>query len=392
MLKQSSEDILTRGVAEAIRKESLEEKLASGKKLRIKYGIDPTSPFIHIGRAAALLKLRDLEALGHQIVFIVGDFTAVIGDTSDKDAERPMLSSEEVEHNLETYVRQAGKLIDIEKAEIHYNSSWLSKVSYTELCAQANEFSVSDFIARDNIARRLAKGTRVSLRELLYPLMQGYDSVQVRADVEIGGTDQRFNLLAGRTLQEHYGQQPQDIIMLDLLEGLDGRKMSSSWGNTINLDDEPADMYGKVMSLRDELIIPYFIRATRVPLTEVDEVTSALSSGANPKEAKMRLARAIVTLYHGEDAAHTAEGSFVETFQKGGVPEDMPETAVPQETLLVDAVLQAGLIQSKTEWRTLVSGNAVSWMEGESVSDPQETAHEGVLKVGKRRFLRIKIV
>lgn len=386
------EEVLTRGVAEVLVRESLEGKLASGKSLRIKYGIDPTSPHIHIGRAAALLKLRDLEALGHQIVFIVGDFTATIGDTSDKDVERPMLSREEVEHNLATYVRQAGKLINIEKAEIHYNSEWLNALPYQELCEQANAFSVADFIARDNIARRLKAGTRVSLRELLYPLMQGYDSVKVAADLEIGGTDQRFNLLSGRTLQAKYGQAPQDVIMLELLEGLDGRKMSSSWGNTINLDDLPDDMYGKVMSLRDELIIPYFVRATRVPMDEVGEVEAALARGENPKDAKMRLAQAIVALYHGDAAATQAEENFVETFQKGGIPDDAPEVTAHEGALLVDVVVEAGLVQSKSEWRTLVDGGAVSWMEdGERVSDHHAPVHSGTLKVGKRRFLKVLV-
>lgn len=390
--RHTPQEILTRGVAEVLVRETLEQKLSSGKKLRIKYGIDPTSPHIHIGRAAALLKLRDLEALGHQIVFIVGDFTATIGDTSDKEAERPMLSREEVEDNLKTYVRQAAKLIDVEKAEIHYNSEWLNQVSYQELCEQANAFSVADFIARDNIARRLKAGTRVSLRELLYPLMQGYDSVKVSADVEIGGTDQRFNLLAGRTLQSKYGQEPQDVIMLELLEGLDGRKMSSSWGNTINLDDEPNDMYGKVMSLRDELITPYFVRATRVPMKEVEEIQVALGRGENPKDAKMRLARAIVALYHGDDAARIAEASFVETFQKGGIPDDVMEVSAPEGTLLVDAVIGAGLAKSKTEWRTLVDGGAISWMEHEErIADHHALVRTGTLKVGKRRFLKIVV-
>lgn len=390
--RPQTQELLTRGVAEVLVRESLELKLSSGKQLRIKLGIDPTSPHLHIGRAAALLKLRDLEALGHQIVFVVGDFTATIGDTSDKDAERPMLSREEVERNLTTYVRQAGKLIDIGKAEIHYNSEWLNNLSYAEVCEQANAFSVSDFIARDNVARRLRSGSRVSLRELLYPLMQGYDSVALRADVEIGGTDQRFNLLAGRTLQEAYGQAPQDIIMLDLLEGLDGRKMSSSWGNTINIDDEANDMYGKVMSLRDELIVPYFVRATRVPMNEIEDVMSALDRGENPKEAKMRLARAIVALYHGDHDAQDAERVFIETFQKGGVPDDVTEVTVDQGAFLADVVVGAGLAKSKTEWRTLVDGGAVSWMDNaERVGDHHTTVRSGTLKVGKRRFLKIVV-
>lgn len=386
------EELLTRGVAEVIHKEALLKKLTSSEKLRVKFGIDPTSPNIHIGRAAALLKLRDLQTLGHTIVFVVGDFTAMIGDTSDKEAERPMLTKEEVENNLTTYVRQAGKLLDMDKVEVHNNSAWLVDLSYAEICEQADSFSVSDFIARDNIARRLKTGSRVSLRELLYPIMQGYDSVILRADVEIGGTDQRFNLLAGRTLQGHYKQPPQDIIMLDLLEGLDGRKMSSSWGNTINVEDEPNDMYGKVMSLRDELIVAYFIRATRVPLEEIKEIERTLAQGINPRDTKMQLARTLVALYHGEQKAGDAEENFVSTFQKGAVPTDILEVSAADGALLVEVVTSAGLAKSKTEWRTLVDGGAVSWMEGdEKVSDPSEKVHSGVLKVGKRRFLKITI-
>lgn len=196
--------------------------------------------------------------LGHNIILILGDFTGVIGDTSDKDSERPMLKNEQVKKNMESYIQQAGKIINLDECEIHYNSEWLGKLSYNELCEQADVFSLSDFISRENIKKRLDAGKRVSLRELLYPLMQGYDSVAIKADVEIGGTDQRFNLLAGRELQRHYGQEPQDIITNPLIEGLDGRKMSSSWGNTVNLFDSPNDMYGKIMSLKDEFIIKYF--------------------------------------------------------------------------------------------------------------------------------------
>lgn len=385
-------DLFSRGVHEIIGIKSIEEKCSLGKKLRIKYGIDPTSPHIHLGRATALLKLQMFQELGHTIVFLVGDFTATIGDTSDKDAERPMLSKNTVEENLKTYIKQAQQLIDINKAEIHHNATWLSNLSFEEVCDQADQFSVADFIARDNIARRLKKGTRVSLREVLYPLMQGYDSVKLRADIEIGGTDQRFNMLAGRILQEHYNQDPQSIIMLNLLEGLDGRKMSSSWGNTINIDDSPHDMYGKVMSLRDELIVSYFVHATRVPTKEIQEYKRALAEGENPKNIKMKLARSITTLYWGEEKAKKAEEWFADTFQKSLIPQDIQEVYVSKNTLCVDVVVGAGLVKSRTEWRTLVEGGAIEWMEdGRKITNPGEKVDAGVLKIGKRRFLRIKL-
>ena len=258
--------ILTRGVDEVIDKENLEKKLKSGKKLRIKLGIDPTSPNLHLGRAIPLLKLKDFQEAGHKIVLIIGDFTGLIGDTSDKEAERPMLDSKTIKQNMKTYVAQAGKIIDIKKCEVRYNSEWLGKLDYYEIGKQADQFSLNEFISRENIKKRLDEGKRISLRELLYPLMQGYDSVAVKADVEIGGTDQRFNLLAVRELQRFYKQAPQDIITNPLIEGLDGRKMSSSWENTVNLLDEPNEMFGKIMSLKDEYIIRYFKFCTRIDL------------------------------------------------------------------------------------------------------------------------------
>lgn len=385
-------EILARGVAEVIHADHLRERLLVGTPLRIKFGIDPTSPNIHLGRAVALWKLRDLQDLGHTIVFIIGDFTGVIGDTSDKESERPMLSRETVEENLATYFEQAGKILDMSKVEKHRNTEWLEKLTYREIGEHADIFSLSDFIARDNIKRRLDAGKRVSLRELLYPLMQGYDSVAVRADVEIGGTDQKFNILAGRKFQEHFGQAPQDIILLDLIEGLDGRKMSSSWGNTINLTDTANDMFGKVMSLRDELIVKYFTHVTRVPMGRVSEIEEGLKGGANPRDAKLVLAEEIVSMYHGRDVALRAREAFIATFQKKEIPEDVLEISVATEILLVDALLGRGVVDSKTEWRRLVEEGAVKRLveEGEEkITDVKELARAGVYKIGKRRFVRI---
>ncbi|NCN52728.1 tyrosine--tRNA ligase [Candidatus Parcubacteria bacterium] len=379
-------ELLTRGVAEIIHEESLRKKLESGKQLRIKLGIDPTSPNIHIGRAIPLLKLRDFQELGHQVVFIVGDFTSVIGDTSDKDSERPMLDRDVIEANKKTYFAQVGKILDLEKAELRYNSEWLEELTYREIGEHADVFSVADFIARDNIKRRLDSGKRVSLREVLYPLMQGYDSVAVEADVEIGGTDQRFNLLAGRTLQPRFDQKPQDILMSPLINGTDGRKMSSSWGNTINLVAEPEDMYGSVMSMADAEIVGYFTTCTRVPLSEVKEIEEAMQSGTNPRDLKMRLAREIVTMYHGEKEAKEAEQAFVETFQKGGVPEEVEEISGDYTA----ALLEKNMVASKTELRRLFEAGGVRNAEtGEKYDEFPTVTEPTVLKIGKRRFVKL---
>lgn len=369
------EELLTRGVAEVIVKDNLRKKLISGKCLRIKLGIDPTSPDLHLGRAVPLLKLRDFQALGHQIVFIVGDFTAVIGDTSDKDSERPMLSRETIAHNQKTYIDQIGKLINLSSAEFRYNSEWLKPLTYREVGEHADLFSVSDFIAREVIRRRLDEGKRVSLREVLYPLMQGYDSVKVQADVELGGTDQKFNLLAGRTLQEHYGQQPQNVVMNPLIDGLDGRKMSSSWGNTITLTSSPADMYGKVMSIVDKQVPTYFELCTRVPMSEIREILKG-----HPKEAKMRLAREIVALYHGEDAAQKAQSGFMK-------PDDAPVAVVSRGKKLRDLTDTLGV--SMSELRRLVDAGAIEIVSGQKIISIDTELQNSTLKIGKHRFLKI---
>ena len=383
------EELLTRGVTEVIDKDRLKARLLSGEKLRVKLGIDPTSPDIHIGRAIPLLKLRDFQKQGHKVVFIIGDFTSVIGDTSDKESERPMLTKEEVERNQKTYFEQAGKLIDLEQTELRRNSEWLEPLTFREIGEQANLFSVADFIARENIAKRLSQGKRVSLREVLYPLMQGYDSVAVKADIELGGTDQRFNLLAGRTMQIKYGQRPQDIILNPLIPGLDGRKMSSSWNNTISLTSAPNDMYGKVMSMADENVKEYFEFCTRVPMEEIEKITKE-----HPKEAKMKLAWEIVALYHSKDAAEKAQKNFVETFSKKGIPTDTEIIKASVGTNLADLLIESGLIDSKTEWRRLVEDGAVTNLEAQekiTSSDAKFTVPT-TLKIGKHRFLKIEVL
>ncbi len=366
------EELLTRGVSEVIDKKHLEEKLKSGKKLRVKLGIDPTSPNIHIGRAVLLWKLRDFQNLGHTAVFIIGDATGVVGDTSDKESERPMLTEEQVESNMKTYFDQVFKILDKDKTETHHNSEWLYKIGFKDLAQMANLFGLNEFSSRENIAKRLEAGQRVSFHELLYPLMQGYDSVAVRADVELGGTDQRFNLLTGRRIQPLYKQEPQDILMTEIIEGLDGRKMSSSWGNVVNILDKADDMYGKIMSLKDEFVPKYFELTTRVPLDEIETIMQG-----HPKEAKMRLAYEIVSMYHGEKGAKTAQEDFEKKFSKNEVPSDIPTVSASKDDKLVDILLKHNLVSSKTEFNRLEKAGAI------------EEKENGVYRIGKHRFLKI---
>ncbi|NLZ74818.1 tyrosine--tRNA ligase [Candidatus Falkowbacteria bacterium] len=382
------EEILNRGVEEIIDRANLEKKLQSGQILRIKLGIDPTSKNIHLGRAIPLLKLRDFQQAGHQIVFIIGDFTGVIGDTSDKDSERPMLSEEMVKENLQTYIAQAAKIIDINKTEIHYNSEWLKTLTYKEISHQANAFSLNEFISRDNIARRLEAGKRVSLRELLYPLMQGYDSVQIKADVEIGGADQRFNLLAGRDLQRLYGQEPQDIITNPLIEGLDGRKMSSSFGNSVNLLDEPNDMFGKIMSLKDEFIIKYFTLTTRVSLETIKDYEQSLKDGANPRDIKMKLASEIVRMYHSEEAARAAQEYFIKTVSNKEIPDEIKEFK-PSEYNIVSVLVETQLASSKSDAKRIIEQGGVK-VNGEVIKDLSFIVPtKAVLQKGKLNFIKV---
>ncbi len=382
--------VLQRGVNEIIHKKHLEERLRGRKKLRVKLGIDPTSPHIHIGRAVALWKLRAFQELGHTIVFIVGDFTGLIGDTSDKEAERPMLSEAVIEQNVETYLHQAYKILDKNKTEAHYNSTWLKKLGFAEIGRMADLFGMHEFMARENIAKRMKAGKRVSLRELLYPLMQGYDSVAVKADIELGGTDQRFNLLAGRTIQEAYGMEPQDIMMLDLLEGTDGRKMSSSWGNTINLNDEPDVMFGKAMSIPDSLMDKYFTMATNTLWMHMEEIKKSYD---NPRDQKLILAHAIVEQYHGAEAAKLAQEHFVSQFSKKEIPTDIPTIKVkPGEYKLSDLVALTKMASSKSEARRLIEQGGVK-INQKPVKDEViflSTKNDLVLQVGKRKFVRIK--
>ncbi len=384
------EEVLSRGVEEVIDKENLRKKLLSGKILRIKLGIDPTSPNIHIGRAIPLLKLRDFQNLGHKVVFIIGDFTAVIGDTSDKESERPMLDAKTIKENMKTYVKQAGKILDMRKCEVKYNSQWLKKLTFLEIANMANIFSVHEFTAREVIAKRLDAGKRVSHLEMMYPLMQGYDSVAVKADVELGGTDQKFNLLAGRDIQRHYKQAPQDIMTNPLIEGTDGRKMSSSWGNTINLLDSADEMFGKTMSIPDNLIVKYLMLTTRMPMREIERVKLL----SNPRDQKAELAKEIVAMYHGSEVAIASAKNFDKVFRDKQIPDEIPVFETPRANYpILDLLCDTKLAESKNDAKRVIEGNGVE-IDNVKITDWKQeiTLKEGmIIKFGKRKFVKIKL-
>jgi tyrosyl-tRNA synthetase len=384
-------EILSRSIDNIVDRESLEKRLRSGDKLRIKFGIDPTSPNIHLGRAVPLLKLRLFQALGHQIVFLVGDFTAMIGDTSDKEAERPMIAREQVLDNLKSYTDQAGKILDMNKVEVVYNSHWLNGLTFKEISEQADVFSVNDFISRSNIKDRLDKGGRVSLREMLYPMMQGYDSVQIKSDIEIGGADQWFNMLAGRKLQKHFNQEPQDILALTLVEGTDGRKMSSSWGNTINLIDEPKEMFGKVMSADDDLIGKYFEHFTDLPMSEVENIKSGLDSGdLKPRDAKENLAFEITKIYWGEDGAEEGRDHFNKVFRDKALPDEIEEVKVTSANI-VDILVEVGFVDSKSDARRAIEQKGVRVNDEVVTDDKLEVLPNSIIQKGKRNVVKISL-
>lgn len=392
--KQKIEDVLTRGVTEVVSLDSLRAKLQSGRRLRVKLGIDPTGALLHIGRSIPLLKLRDFMELGHRVILIVGDFTGQIGDTSDKNSERPMLNAEQVRANMADYLNQIGLLLDVSQIEVRYNSEWLNKLSLAEVSRLADAFSVHQFTEREVIKRRLVAGSRVSLREMLYPLMQGFDSVAVRADVELGGTDQRFNMLAGRELTHRASLPTQDIMMMTLINGFDGEKMSTSRGNTIAMTSDPDDLFGSIMSIRDELILPYFQLLTRVPQDSMKSYEKRLQNGENPKALKMLLAREMVTLYRGETAAKEAELHFVKVFSEGGMPDKIPTFAVSSgQHELAALLVSAKLVNSKSAARRLIEQGGVR--VDEAVIEDAQTVigvRDGmIINVGKRQWVRLTL-
>jgi len=388
-------ELLQRGVAEVQVRADLERKLTSGKKLRVKFGIDPTGSDLHLGHAVALRKLAQFQKAGHTAILLIGDYTARIGDPSGKSETRPLLSEEQIHANMEHYIAQAAKILDLKKLEVRYNSEWFSKISMAEMLQIASTRTIAQILHRNDFRERMKQDTDIAMSELFYPLMQGYDSVALKAQVELGGTDQLFNLLSGRIVQKQYGQPPQDVLTVPILEGLDGKeKMSKSLGNYIALTDRAQEMFGKTMSLPDELILKYFELVTELPLAEIQKIAQELAAGANPRDAKLRLAQEIVTLYHDAAAATEAEAEFIRMFADKGRPDDMPQISLAAgEYSLLDLVIQSKLCSSNSDARRMIDSGAVK-LNGEKKLLPEEKIalqKNTVLQVGKRKFCELII-
>lgn len=388
------EELLTRGVENIIPgKEKLRELLENGKKLNIYIGVDPTATNIHIGHAVPLRKLNAFAALGHNVTFLIGDFTALIGDTSDKDTERPVLTSEQITSNFQTYKKQAEKVLDFSKIKVRFNSEWLKELTFTDIIKLCQHFSAGDFVGRELIKKRLTEGKKVGLHELLYPVMQGYDSYHMDTDIQLGGTDQTFNMQAGRVLIKDLRNKESFIIANGFLEGTDGRKMSKSWGNAIWLTDSPNDMFGKIMSLRDELIIQYFTLATNVPMNKIEHIKTRLANGENPMILKKELATQMVTELHSAQSAHLASEFFENTFTKHQIDTSaIPEISIgslPSNATVSDALLSSKLVPSKSEFKRLLLAKAID-IHGKTISEDKEVTVGDIIQVGARRFITIK--
>ncbi|MGH7203075.1 MAG: tyrosine--tRNA ligase [Candidatus Levyibacteriota bacterium] len=387
------EELLTRGVANIIPgKEVLRTELESGRKLNIYLGIDPTSTKIHLGHAVALRKLQSFSTLGHHVTFLIGDFTALIGDTSDKDTERPVLTSEEIQQNFQTYKKQAEKLLDFSKVTVVHNSTWLKKLSFEDIVKLTQHFSVGDFVGRELIRKRLRENKRVGLHEFLYPVMQGYDSYFLDTDIQLGGTDQTFNMQAGRTLQKDLRQKQSFIITNAILEGTDGRKMSKSWGNAIWLEDTAEDIYAKVMAINDELIIPYYTLATNVNLETIKEAENALKKAEHPMHLKKELASQITEELTSMDEAEHAKESFEKRVQGREKPDDIPLYVfdIP-ELPLIELLVKTNLVESNSAARRLIEQGGV-YVNDKQIKNPTEQVsleESPIIKVGKRKFKKI---
>ncbi|HID55660.1 TPA: tyrosine--tRNA ligase [Candidatus Poribacteria bacterium] len=396
-------EIIRRGAVEIISEEELRAKLERAQRenrpLRVKLGLDPTAPDIHLGSAVVLRKLRQFQDLGHEAIIVIGDFTAMIGDPSGRSKTRPQLSPEEVRRNAKTYEEQYSKILDPEKTRVVFNSQWLGRMDFADVIRLAAKTTVARVLERDDFQNRLKNEMPIGLHEILYPLCQAYDSVVLEADVEMGGTDQKFNNLMGRDLQRAFGQEPQVVLLMPLLVGLDGReKMSKSLGNYIGIEEPPFEMFGKIMSIPDELMIDYFVLTTDVPMQEIRRIEEGLKNGTiHPKEAKKRLAREIVTMYHSAEAARKAEEEFERVFAQKEMPSEMPEVKISPSELKdgriwsVKLLVLAGMAKSNREARNLILQGAMR-LDGERITSPDDIRiKEGsVLKVG-RRFARIKI-
>jgi tyrosyl-tRNA synthetase len=389
--------LIRRGVEEIIPEDILKKKLEKSKEtdtpLIIKLGCDPSRPDLHIGHGVVLRKLRHFQDLGHQAILVIGDFTAMIGDPSGRNKTRPQLTLEEARSNAESYVDQSKVILEIDKLKVVYNSDWLNNMNFNDVVKLASSYTVARMLERDDFTKRFQSETPILLHEFLYPLAQGQDSVELNADVELGGTDQKFNLLVGRDLQKANGQNPQCIITLPLLEGTDGiDKMSKSYGNDIGLHDKPEDMYGKTLSISDNMIVKWFTLAADADETVVKSAEFRLAdSSVNPMEVKRELARAVVELYYDAETASQAEHHFNTIVVGKGTPDDIPEFSLNEEDLIVNVIFDAGILQSKGEARRMIKQGAVK-LDGESITDIQATitpSGEQILKVGKRRFLKV---
>jgi tyrosyl-tRNA synthetase len=392
---------IRRGTDSFLIEEEFEQKLArskaTGKPLRCKLGLDPTAPDIHIGHTVVLNKLRQLQDLGHQVIFLVGDFTAAIGDPSGRNVTRPPLSREQITANAETYLAQAGHVLDLEKTEVRYNSEWSNALGSVGLIQLASRYTLARLLEREDFAKRYAEELPIAMHELLYPLMQGYDSVALEADLELGGSDQRFNLLVGRELQRQYGQEPQCILTMPLLVGLDGQvKMSKSKHNYIGITDEPNDMFGKVMSISDTLMWDWYDLLSLRPNDEIATLKKECSEGRNPRDAKVMLAKEIVARFHSAAAADGAEAEFVNRFRQGAMPSDIPDVTVSagEEGVQIARMLkEAGLVSSTSDGNRMIDQGGVR-IQGESVSDKSlrfKAGEELIVQVGKRKWARIHL-
>ena len=390
--------LISHGVADFLPedefKKKLEKSVATNTPLIVKLGLDPTAPDIHLGHTVVLRKLKLFQDFGHKVIILIGDFTARIGDPTGKSVTRPPLTEEQVITNAKTYQEQIFKVLDPEKTEVRFNSEWLSKLDFADVLKLASKYTVARMLERDDFHKRYTEGRPISIHEFMYPLMQGYDSIALKADVEFGGTDQTFNLLMGRHLQGEEGMPEQTIITMPILEGLDGvQKMSKSLGNYIGISEAPSEMYGKAMSIPDELMMRYFMLVTDMSIEEQEQLSKDLESGAaHPRDVKMKLAHTIVRLYHGEEAANFGQDEFVRVFQKHAMPTDIPEykVAITEEPVFVPQLLSdAGLTASNGEARRSIKAGAFK-IDGEKCNEEHILLKDGmVLQVGKRKFIKI---
>ncbi|SKA96222.1 tyrosyl-tRNA synthetase [Thiothrix eikelboomii] len=396
---QSSDIVneLERGTEEILVKAELLEKLKKDRPLRIKVGFDPTAPDLHVGHTVIINKMRQFQELGHQVIFLIGDFTGRIGDPTGKSATRPPLTEEQVNQNATTYKEQVFKILDPDKTEVAFNSTWMGKMSSAEMIQLAAKQTVARMLERDDFNKRYKSNQPIAIHEFLYPLVQGYDSVALRADVEMGGTDQKFNLLVGRELQRMYGQEQQVVITLPLLEGLDGvNKMSKSLGNYIGITDAPNDMFGKIMSVSDELMWRYFDLLSFRPLAEINKLRQEVQNGFNPRDVKFLLAEELITRFHNKAAATAAQADFITRFQKGALPDDLPEVTLETENPelpIAHLLKQAGLVESTSEAFRMIQQGGVK-IDGAKVEDRNLLISKGtiaVIQVGKRKFAKVTV-